>query len=186
MFRKVLLDGLWMGLWNSLENFLGGNMKKIVASLKYGRIHRKSLIFLWIMFLLGFFLGIYSFVFLFSVERSLVGFICGFLSGILFLGTALYIIMKNYINCKNCKKWVQDAIELNATSVGIKKAYFGFSDIGLRKLKVSFKYNKKKYVRYSGTKQGNGYDRVFFRYADAEIKILYSPEFDEVMILNDK
>lgn len=161
-------------------------MKKIVASLKYGRIYEKSLIFLWIMFADGLFLGIYSFVFLFGVDRSIVGFICGFLSGILFSGAALYLIVKNYINCKNCKKWVQDAVELNATSVGIKKAYFGFSDIGLRKLKVSFKYNKKKYVKYSGTKQTNGYDRVFLKYSDAQITILYSPQFDEVMILDDK
>ncbi|MBQ9714428.1 MAG: hypothetical protein IJV83_03815 [Clostridia bacterium] len=161
-------------------------MEKIVASLKYGRIHRKSLFFLWVMFAFGIFLVIYSFIFLFGVEQSVIGFIGVMLAGIIFLGTALYIIIKNYINCKSCKKWVQDAVALNAISEGIKKAYFGFSDIGLRKLKVSFKYDKKKYVKYSGTKQGNGYDRVFFRYADAEIKILYSPKFDEVMILNDK
>ena len=157
----------------------------IVASLKYGRIFRKSLIFLWIMFALGLFLGIYSFVFLFGVERSIVGFIGLIFGGILFSGTALYLIVKNYINCKNCKKWAQDAIELNATSVGIKKAYFAFSNIGLRKLKVSFKYNKKKYVKYSGTKQTNGYDRVFLKYSDAQITILYSPQFDEVMIIKD-
>ena len=157
----------------------------IVASLKYGRIFRKSLIFLWIMFALGLFLGIYSFVFLFGVERSIVGFIGLIFGGILFSGTALYLIVKNYINCKNCKKWAQDAIELYATSVGIKKAHFAFSNIGLRKLKVSFKYNKKKYVKYSGTKQTNGYDRVFLKYSDAQINILYSPQFDEVMIIKD-
>ena len=157
----------------------------IVASLKYGRIFRKSLIFLWIMFALGLFLGIYSFVFLFGVERSIVGFIGLIFGGILFSGTALYLIVKNYINCKNCKKWAQDAIELYATSVGIKKAHFAFSNIGLRKLKVSFKYNKKKYVKYSGTKQTNGYDRVFLKYSDAQITILYSPQFDEVMIIKD-
>lgn len=161
-------------------------MKKIVASLKYGRIHRKSLIFLWIMFALGLFLGIYSFVFLFGVERSIVGFIGLILGGIIFSGTALYIIVKNYINCKNCKKWIQDAVELNATSEGIKKTYFGFSDIGLRKLKVSFTYANKKCEAYSGTKPENGYDRVFFRYADRKIQILYSPKFKEVMILYDE
>lgn len=157
----------------------------IVASLKYGRIFRKSLIFLWLMFAVGLFLGIYSFVFLFGVERSIWGIIGLILGGILFSGTALYLIVKNYINCKNCKKWAQDAIELNATSVGIKKAYFAFSNIGLRKLKVSFKYNKKKYVKYSGTKQTNGYDRVFLKYSDTQITILYSPQFDEVMIIKD-
>ena len=56
----------------------------IVASLKYGRIFRKSLIFLWIMFALGLFLGIYSYVFLFGVERSIWGFIGLILGGILF------------------------------------------------------------------------------------------------------
>ena len=69
--------------------------------------------------------------------------------------------------------------------MGIKKAHFAFSNIGLRKLKVSFKYNKKKYVKYSGTKQTNGYDRVFLKYSDAQITILYSPQFDEVMIIKD-
>ena len=72
------------------------------------------------------------------------------------------------------------------SSVGIKKAYSRFGDFLHRKLKVSFKYNKKKYVKYSGTKQTNGYDSVFLKYSDAQITILYSPQFDEVMILDDK
>ena len=81
---------------------------------------------------------------------------------------------------------MKDAVELNASSEGLKKSYFGFSDIGLRKLKVAFKYENKKHVAYSGTKQVNGYDRIFFRYSNRQIKILYSPKFDEVMLLCEK
>lgn len=161
-------------------------MDKILASLKYGRIWRKG-VFLWYsMFVFGFFALCYSFVFLFGNERDLVGFIGSLCCFVVFSCTALYIIIKNFINVKKCREWMEDAVVLSATTKGIKKPLPSFTDIFLRKLEVSFKYEGKRYVKYSGTKQSNGYDRVFSRFVDKEISILYSPRFDEVMILSDE
>lgn len=158
-------------------------MDRIVATLKYGKIFRKGLIFLWIMLLFGLFFFTFSFTFLFGEDKSIIGFIGANLCFCIFSGSALYLLIKNDINVKSCKKWLNDAVELYAKSNGIKKTHFAFTDIGMIKLKVSFEYNGNKIEKYSGSKQNNGFDRVFSNYSDKQIKIMYSPKYDEVMIL---
>ena len=57
------------------------------------------------------------------------------------------------------------------------------------KISVSFFYDNQQFVRRSGSKKQNtflyqidGYNAVYKKYVDLNIKILYSPRYDEVMI----
>lgn len=57
------------------------------------------------------------------------------------------------------------------------------------KISVSFFYDNQQFVRRSGSKKQNtflyqidGYNAVYKKYVDRNIKILYSPRYDEVMI----
>ena len=159
-------------------------MRRVVASLKYGRILRAGLLACWLMLALGFFFLGFAFSLLFGTEQNWQGFICACLCFVIFAGVALYLIVKNTINVVYCKRCLQDAVLVKAKTKGIKKDYFGFTDIGSRKLEVTFTYNKKKLVKRSGTKPDNGFDKVFLPFVDSEIVILYSPQFDEVMLVD--
>lgn len=56
------------------------------------------------------------------------------------------------------------------------------------KIRVKFKYNGKHYTKYSGYKNKNGnyindFQAIWVKYADKSIKILYSQNYDEVIVL---
>ena len=82
-------------------------------------------------------------------------------------------------------------IELNADTRSIDKKYwFGVST----KLKIEFCYDKKKYSFQRGEPAGkfgwlinsNGYFKVLTKYADRKVKILFSPKYEQILILKDK
>ena len=80
--------------------------------------------------------------------------------------------------------WLQDAVLLygRVHETGRKNNGDRASTISIE---VSFRYNKKKYVRQSG-RYVKGlfrkkYDFVFQRYTNHEVKILYSPVYDQVL-----
>ena len=84
--------------------------------------------------------------------------------------------------CKNrlyAKKCITDALEITTTAKFYDKdTNFGRQYKGI-KISVSFHYNKKKIQKHSV------FDMIFERYLDKEIKILYSPTYDEVLIVRE-
>jgi len=161
-------------------------VNRIVASLKYGRIWKKGIIFWWVTCLLGVFFLALGLLFLFEPNKNVAAIIGTFVCFVAFFSLALYMIIKNYINVIKCREWMKDAIELDADTKGVQKVLPGITDLGLRKLEVSFRISGKKYVLQSGTKKSNGYDRIFSRFVDRKIRILYSLKYNEAMILDDK
>ncbi len=161
-------------------------MEQVVASLKFGRIWKKSALFLWIMETMGLMLVTYSFWNLVGETIDWVGFVLLFVVGLFFAIIAFVFLLKNFLLINKCKKWLQDAVLLKARTKGIKHPNnIVPEDFGRIKLEITFIYNKKKIKKFSGTKSTNGYDLIFSRFADKDINILYSPKFDEVMILKD-
>ena len=103
------------------------------------------------------------------------------------LGLPLYIIIKDKRNKKQVKIWMQDAVKLEAYCKKLDEYKLMFLLNGIR-IQVSFEINGIKYVRNSTGKTfagGKAYLATFIKYADREINILYSPKYDEVMILKD-
>ena len=100
------------------------------------------------------------------------------------------VMVINYVNCAKIKKWMKDAVKLKAFAHAIDNSTTHTLVFRQQttKLSVSFEYNNKTIVKESGKKDGafsviNGYSTLFNKYADKEITILYSPEYDEVILM---
>lgn len=74
---------------------------------------------------------------------------------------------------KEIEKWMQDAIEYDVQCTSVEKN--GKKDA----ICVKFDYNGR-----TITKVSNGCSRYYTKCVGKEIKILYSPKYDEVMILS--
>lgn len=78
---------------------------------------------------------------------------------------------------KNLPLWLKDAVKLYAYAKIIDK------NVGMTgyKIEVTFGFNKRKYV-----KQSKHYSRSLYRFVDRKLQILYSPAYDQVVILRDE
>lgn len=100
------------------------------------------------------------------------------------------MVMKNEKMRKNVYLWMEDAVLVNAFAkcVGLKKQLGIFPSV---KLQVNFKmdgisYSKESRSNHYKTKNfEEGYYYIWSKYADKEIRILYSPKYDQVMILKN-
>lgn len=102
----------------------------------------------------------------------------------------LVFILKNEKKRKEVFMWLEDAIEINAFSKKIGSKY-QLAIFEGAKIQVEFDIDGIHYIRESDSKcyknknfEG-GYYYIWSKYADRQIKILYSPKYDEVMILKD-
>lgn len=104
-----------------------------------------------------------------------------------FFAVFVYIIVKNNILKKKILLWLDDAVEIKAYSKKTDEYWLG---LGIAtKIQVKFVVADKTYIKESTAKTfggRKGYLGCYSKYADREIRILYSPKYDEVLILKDK
>lgn len=169
------------------------NRKFIVASLQEGKIIPR-----WGIGLVYFeiFLCLFSVVlsvFISVIKNRYDVLMCLILPGIV-LPIFIYILIKHYRLCAKVKLWIEDAVECWADSITLDSQVPPW--IGNRrvfKIQVKFIYQGKKLIKNSGNakKKGiyntlyDGYDSVFKKYTNRKIKILYSPKYDQVLILKE-
>lgn len=181
------------------------DLSNIAVSLAYGAFegsNRKKLIIAYVMLVIIFCSAIILGVILLSIEyinnpnSSLPVFIGGILS--IIIGFSLVIcvfsvlVHRNEEIRKQILLWIEDAIELNAYSrnIGTEKNLLST----LVKLQVEFKYDGIRYVRTSENEHRSlislgrpvGYFAGVSMFADKNVKILYSPKYDQVMILKNE
>lgn len=84
--------------------------------------------------------------------------------------------------------WEKDAVITKAYSEKIDEVRLGIQQKQV-KIKVEFIINGQKYSRVSAGKMigggPEGYHKIWAYYADREINIMYSPRYDQVLILKD-
>jgi len=165
-------------------------LSNIDASLSKGRFFTG----IWLAFIYSF-LGICAFSILLSFFAITMGAVFGekvfiFIFGSLALISAFFsiipiqIIVINKKIEKQIKLCLGDAIQLKG--VCEKLNITGVWKFRQAHIEIRFKHNGKKHKKRSigGTIGGrNGYNRVFTKYADKEVNILYSPKYDQVFIL---
>jgi len=101
---------------------------------------------------------------------------------------SLFILIINLIaGYKKLEKkvvlWLEDAIRLRALTMRLDKVSLAYKPF---QIQVNFEFDGRMYQRVSAP--GNvikGYHKIFSRYGDREINILYSPKYDEVLIIKD-
>ena len=93
----------------------------------------------------------------------------------------LWLLKINIEARKEVSLWLQDAIELEANT---KRMDVVSLDYKPHQIQVKFEYNGNKHQKLSVAGSIlTGYHKVFDKYADRKITILYSPKFDEVILL---
>jgi len=175
-------------------------LPRIVGTLKWGWFSGESFkkqIFALILVESIFFLGIVFMVTMLVIEQindpsSVTLFCISLIGGVVGLSICpiifLILFTQNYKRRKDILLWLDDAIEVKAYSktIGEFKPTF---EIGSVRIQVIFKVNGTKYIRESkGKRMGvpEGFHQIWCQYADREINLLYSPKYDQVMILKDE
>lgn len=169
-------------------------ISNIDASLSQGQLlGKKQWVALYLFISVFFFFPIFTLVLLVLPEVewdsqmafAMVG--CNILF-LLILALSIYLKIKNNRLKIKINLWLKDAIELKAYSRKIGENRLGLQPAAI-KIEVCFKIDGKYYARNSSAKVfggWEGYIGTFKKYADREINILYSPKYDEVLILKDK
>lgn len=166
---------------------------KIVASLKYGKFfNRKIVAFLYFALATGLLMllfGIIMAILIFVVKELtwnketilIIVFFCSF--GLLLGGTALWVVIKNDKHKKEIVLYLNDAIVLKAL---VKRLDIVSLEYKPYQVQVEFEIDGKKVYKISapGTFWG-GYHKIFAKYDNKKIDILYSPKYDQVLILKD-
>lgn len=170
---------------------------KIVATLSYGRFLSG---FLFALIIAALILGIILFLTMSIIALLMVVNIIEYTSDDLpiLIGTTIialcdilimsYFLYKRSFQRKKIIEWLADAVQLRAHSraIDIFKMIFHPADV---ELEVKFIYENIRHVKNSSNLTDilhkKGHDKIFRYFADREINILYSPSFDEVIILKD-
>ena len=166
------------------------DLTKIDASLEYGRFFTGGLL-KFANFALGFtlfFLLLINVILLIFLSGSeldgdvMFGLISMNILLIPFFAVMLYIVRKNKKLKKNILIWIEDAVELIAYSENIGNIMHIPPQT---KIRVTFYFDGKPYSKVSkgGDWLTYGHHKIFTRYANREINILYSPKYDQVLIL---
>ncbi len=113
------------------------------------------------------------------------------LSNILFISygiVLIYLLHKNRTLAKEISKWLEDAQEATAVSRLVGEHYMGMQP-KVGKIEITFWLDGKRYVRESTAKGWGGqkgYMACFRKYAERNVRILYSAKYDKVMIPKDQ
>lgn len=163
-------------------------IKKISITLEFGRIYTGLLlIFFYMMFFLSVLASCLIFIIALTEDSRL--FLVFLLCCIIAICFAVVIII-NHKNCLRVKEWLNDAVKLKAYAKKLdeSKVYSGIIPLKATKIIVTFIYNGQHVSKMSGKQDKaisrfNGYSPALEKYVDREFDIMYSPKYDQVMIL---
>lgn len=173
------------------------NLSRIDASLTQGKLFTGAwiaFIYVWLAACLALpLITILMLIMTFTVGLEWNGLmIFALVFGNIFLGliaiVPILVIVRNNKLKRKINLWLLDAVQVKARSQTVDSFRIGFWPKRVR-IRVEFKLNGKKYSFLSADKMlgdsSDGYNRIWARYCDREIDILFSPEYGEVLILKD-
>lgn len=179
------------------------DLSNIVFSLSRGKFDgesRNKIFITYIMLVVLFGLGIILAVTMLTIEyindKSMLAEYIGALISIT-IGFSIVpcvcfvLIYRNEKIRKDILEWIEDSIELNAYCKSLSVKYW--LGIPLNKLQTEFDIDGIHYVRVSDNEKRGaldfgrpiGYYSGVSKYVDKEVKILYSPRYDQVLILKN-
>ena len=172
-------------------------ISKVSATLERGRIFSKGILVLLyigdVSAFLGFLIGLLMAVTNFlenGLAQGILFLCCVLFFGGIFRGGFTFLVVRDKKLKKEVKLYLENAVLLEARTedIGNMSVYRRFYDG--TKIRVSFRYNGKVITKESGNPKkagriNNGYDKVFWKYINRTINILYSPQYGQVMLLKD-
>lgn len=177
-------------------------LNRIDATLKYGQFFTgKWIVFFYSLIVFCAVMPISSIVYLFLVllnieivdNETILVLICSSTVCILIILGVLFVLHKNCKLKKKIAMWLEDAVELTAQTITLDtfrtlghpvaetKLQVKFNYYGINKVQSSFDETKKDHWY-----KRNGYFKILSKYSNRTIKIMYSPKYDQVLILKNK
>ena len=105
-----------------------------------------------------------------------------------FAAYLFYLVLKNHKVERIILESIQDAVFVEADIRDITESSFDWFYSGA-KIEVKFQYDGRKFCIDSGvqgkTNRLNGYDKVFRRYSNRKVQLLYSPKTGQIMFLKN-
>ncbi len=104
-----------------------------------------------------------------------------------FLSVLIFVLIKDKKIVETVKPWLDDAVEIESFSKKVGEIRLGIQPKST-KIQVKFTWQGTHYIRESTVKLfggQEGYAGWFNKYADRKVRILYSPKYDEVILLKD-
>lgn len=165
----------------------------IEVSLSHGNfLNKKQIIALYIGLIVSLFLPFLTIVLLITQfewdGQMIFAMVVGDVIFLALFSILVLLIIENNKLRKKITLWIEDAIELKAYSKNIGENRLGIQPKAV-KIQVRFKIQDQTFTRESTAKVfggQKGYLGIYKKYSDREINILYSPKYDEVLILKDK
>lgn len=169
------------------------NINQIESTLKYGKIHtNRKLKFFKILLIVSFIITIICFLIgAISVFLDVLNFdeIISFIGTIIFstfiLLSLLYVYIKNKKRNLEINKWLEDSVRCEAF---VKRLDIENLKYQSYQIEISFTYKNKKIKKVSGKFNiiKDGLPKIFAKYHNKTLEILYSEKFDEILILKEK
>ncbi len=164
-------------------------LNDIEASLKYGKINAQQQIILKICFItiiilsaVSALIGILSLIFLSMTSKEIACIILTIFMLITFLILIYYLLKKSKKRDYEINEWLKDAVKCKAQ---IMRLDFTSTNYQSYQIEVSFEFKNKKIKQIS--KKFNliteGYPKIFAKYHNKIVPILYSEKYDEILIL---
>lgn len=185
-----------------MRNNKSGNMYRIAGLLSWGTFwseSRKKIILEYIAIVIICLFAIVLYVTMVTIEQfknpdNIVIYIIALLSFVAVFSLLplllLIFILKNERKRREVNLWLKDAIEVEAYSKSIGKKQLGIFECV--RIQVDFYINGIHYSRvsdsniYKEKSFEGGYYYLWSKYSNRKIRILYSPKYDQVMVLKDR
>ena len=167
------------------------DISNIDVSLTYGQLYtKKHFSLLYICLAISLLMPILTVVLFFlpdvEWDRFLIVTVVLFNLFSLFLLAVVIFALAQDKKAKNkVRLWLEDAIEIKAFANFVSEKMTSLTSIAT-KIQVDFMLDGKHYYKVSGVKHAGwqaGYDKAFTKYVNKEVNIMYSPKYNEVMIL---
>lgn len=164
---------------------------KIKATLTYGRKWSRGMI---LFLCIGIFLSVamIPLIILCAVLSSEYAVLICLDLPLIVIPSFSYVLALDRKENKEIQEWRKDAVILPAQAIEADRFKNSVNHIVRLKISVKFYYEGRKIIQESGDKNPRkesifyskpGYDAVFRKYINRPIEILYSPKYDEVMLL---
>ncbi len=167
---------------------------KIIATLAYGKKYSIGFfVFLILALLLGVVTAVLSIIctILYTEYAALAGLVLPFIC----VPSLFYLIVILSKENKDIKKWEEDAVILSAQAIEVDRLKNTFNNKAKFKISVKFIFDghviiqnseeKNKRVKNIWVNMNPGYDEVFRKFIGQSIQILYSPKYEQVLLLKD-
>ncbi len=171
-------------------------LKKVAGSLEYGPLMQRWELIMQVggIFCSAFFVALLLWM-AFTEEEMEAAPVLFAIVALLMVGCAsvfLVNLIKNHRHLKAIGRWMQDAVPYTVFAEKVDEDRIGYrwKYLPAVRIAVRFRYQGRRITRFSGEGRNglntrNGYAPGWKKYCDREINILYSPKYDQVIVLKD-